>query len=272
MRKARAATRQLRLSASRTRASLSRRSCDIRTVMTASHFFPRFAFFGFSTLSIASAIVACSSTSSTPSQSVTPDAATFDAAVADSGYTSTDGSVEAKVVVADLSADFSIAANPNGRWTYGYLPYTATLGNGDSGTLTVFPAVLNNHGWYDPSNAVLDAPAVWRNDTDAGMIFTDPGEVALHPGSANEYAVSRWTAPSAGTYSISLQFKAGDQGDTNGFLLRNGVAIVTEDSTSTNAVHELDVTLAEGDILDVVVGSKGDFYYDTTPVHFTIRK
>ena len=50
-----------------------------------------------------------------------------------------------------------------------------------------------------------------------------------------------------------------------------GVALVTEDSTSTDAAHELDVMLNAGEHLDVAVGSKGDFHNDSTPVHFTIR-
>lgn len=175
-------------------------------------------------------------------------------------------------VHADLAADYSAASNPNGAWTYGYLvadPLTS-----DAGALVVFPDVSTSPPeyprWYDASNVNLDAPCAWRNDSTAVYIFTAPGELALHPGQNGEYTVARWTAPAAGTYSVLLQFKTGDIGDTNGLLLHDGDVLVNEDSTATETVHNLDVTLAAGDHLDVAVGSKGSFLYDTTPVHFTI--
>lgn len=72
----------------------------------------------------------------------------------------------------------------------------------------------------------------------------------------------------ADLYAISIQLEAGDTGDTKGLLLHDGVAIVTEDSTSTDAVHDLDVTLATGDHLDAAVGAKGNFLFGSPPVHF----
>ena len=68
-----------------------------------------------------------------------------------------------------------------------------------------------------------------------------------------------------------VKFKEGDTGDTNGLLLHNGVVLVNETSTSTNAVHEIVVTAAAGDKLDVAVGNKGDFTFDSTPVIFSIK-
>ena len=177
------------------------------------------------------------------------------------------------VVNADIASDFALMANPNGAWTYGYVPRDPT--SADAGAFVVFREVANvstgEASWHDPTNSVLGAPAAWRNDTGATSNGVATGEFALHPGQAGEYAIARWTAPAAGTYAVSVQFKAGDTGDTNGLLLRNGVALVTEDTTSTDAVHDLDVTLAAGDHLDVAVGSKGNFDYDSTPVHLSIR-
>lgn len=176
-------------------------------------------------------------------------------------------------VHADVAADFSKTSNPNGAWTYGYSLGDPTAK--DAGALVVFSDVATNPPeyprWYDATNVVLDAPSVWRNDSNADRYGVASGEVAMHPGNAGEFAVIRWTAPVAGTYSVMVQFKTGDTGDTNGLLLHDGVALVTEDSTSTDAVHELDVTLAAGDHLDVAVGPKGSYLSDTTPVHFTIQ-
>lgn len=45
------------------------------------------------------------------------------------------------------------------------------------------------------------------------------------------------------------------------------VVLVSEESTSTNTVHDRVVTMAAGDTLDVAVGH---FLDDSTPVNFTI--
>lgn len=178
---------------------------------------------------------------------------------------------DAAVVSADLALDFSNTANPNGEWTFGY---TMASPEGDAGALIPFTTPKESMGvhlWFDPTHVSLDAPSVFHNASTGPVNGVAPGEVALHPGSVQEYAVARWTAPSAGKVAVKVQFKEGDQGDTNGLLLHNGVVLVNEDSTSTNVVHDVKVTLAKGDTLDVAVGNKGDFNYDSTPVIFSIH-
>jgi hypothetical protein len=180
--------------------------------------------------------------------------------------------VDAAVVVsADLALDFSKTANPNGAWTFGYTPSSP---EGDAGAIVPFTmqtASMDVHLWFDPTHVNLDAPSVFHNESTSSVNGVAPGEVGLHPGSVQEYAVARWTAPLAGTYAVKVQFKEGDTGDTNGLLLHNGVVLVNEESTSTNAVHDVTVTLAAGDTLDVAVGNKGDFTFDSTPVIFSIH-
>lgn len=246
------------------------------------HRFVRLAWFGFTSSVLSSMFVGCESDPSSPAMT-SPDAASI--ALADGATDSfsgqdaatdaiADAGKDAFVVVhADVTTDFSTIANPNGAWTYGYSLGDPTAA--DAGAIVVFGAVSNATpdipAWYDPANVVLGAPGAWRNDSTATINGVVPGEFAMHPGNAGEYAIVRWTALAAGAYAVTLQFKAGDSGDTNGLLLHNGVALVTEDSTSTDAVHELEVTLAAGDHLDVAVGNKGDFRFDSTPVHLTIR-
>ncbi|MBX3193379.1 MAG: hypothetical protein KF819_40730 [Labilithrix sp.] len=176
-------------------------------------------------------------------------------------------------VVADLTADFSKTANPSGVWTYGY---SLDDPRGDAGALIVFSTAsdlgTNLPYWFDPTHQVLNDPCIYKNETTE--VFADgvqPGDVALHPGAAAEYAIARFTAPAAGTYAITVQFKEGDTGDTNGLLLHNGAVVFEETSTSTNKLHELVRTLAAGDTLDVSVGNKGDFTDDSTPVVFKVR-
>lgn len=237
----------------------------------------RISSLGFLALGLVRGLLACEddTTSASPSQSGT------DAGFVPSPPSTTppaetvkDGGADANVVVvADLTRDFSKASNPNGAWTFGY---SLGLPGGDAGTLIAFSATsviaTNVTAWIDPSHQVLNDPCVYRNES--GAVFADgvqDGEVALHPGNAGEYAIARWTAPSAGKYAVRVQFKEGDTGDTNGLVLHNRAVIVTEASTSTNAVHDLDLTLAAGDTVDVAVGAKGDFLDDSTPVVFTVR-
>lgn len=203
----------------------------------------------------------------TPTPTPTADAAADARAPEDGGAPDV---VEAPVS-ADFATDFSNVANPSGAWTFGY---TAGSPEGDGGALVAFTTPKESTGyhlWIDPTHVNLDAPSAFHNASNSTINGVAPGEAGLHPGSVAEYAVARWTAPRAGTYAVKVQFKEGDQGDTNGLLLHNGVVLVNEASTSTNAVHDLTVTLAAGDKLDVAVGNKGDFLYDSTPVIFSIR-
>jgi hypothetical protein len=179
--------------------------------------------------------------------------------------------VDAAVVSADLVADFSSTANPSGPWTFGY---TLASPEGDAGALIPFTtpsSSMNVDLWIDPTHVNLNAPAIFHNGSNSAVNGVAPGEVALHPGSVQEYAIARWTAPVAGKYAVKVQFKEGDSGDTNGLFLHNGVVLVNEASTSTNAVHDITVTVAAGDTLDVAVGNKGDFNFDSTPVVLSIH-
>jgi hypothetical protein len=245
----------------------------------------RSGWIGFTSLVVVSAVVACTS-STTPSSdlpsppvkdagSVSVDAATDSIADVGTGVdaASTDAAPEADsavVVRADVAKDFGTKTNPNGAWTYGYFTGAPTAG-APVPFSTVSNATPDIPAWYDPTHVALGAPAAWRNDSTASSNGIAPGEFALHPGQSGEYAIARWTAPAAGDYSVTVQFGAGDTGDTDGILLHNGVAVATDPSTSTGTVHTLKVSMAAGDHLDAAVGPKGDFLYDSTPVRLTIE-
>lgn len=251
----------------------------IDLVMLATTRLVRLSFLGLAALGFVRGLAACEDDSS----SASPVAGGTDAGFVPSPTSTppgpvTDGGTEAAadanlVTVADLTSDFSKTANPNGAWTFGY---SLGVPGGDAGAFIAFSATsviaTNVTAWIDPTHQVLNDPCVYRNES--GAVFADgvkDGEVALHPGNAGEYAIARWTAPSAGAYAVRVQFKEGDTGDTDGLVLHNGVVVATEASTSTNAVHELALTLAAGDRVDVAVGAKGDFLDDSTPVVFTVR-
>lgn len=253
--------------------------------MVAKARFARIASLGCAVFAVIGAVVACED-STTPvaiapdldsgiGLAPSPDASALDGAVAPVSDASAEASADADaspVLVADLAADYSKTSNPSGAWTYGYVRGAP---GADAGELVVFSTATEGGSgvtaWLDPTNAVLNAPSIFLNDSSASINGVAPGEAALHPGQAGEYAIARWTAPAAGTYSVEVQFKEGDIGDTNGLLVHNGAVLVTEDSTATNALHTLSVVMSAGDTLDVAVGNKGDFLYDTTPVIFKIR-
>lgn len=182
------------------------------------------------------------------------------------------GVFDAGSVNASLASDFSATSNPNGAWSYGY-----SLGapGSDAATWIVYPTTQSQSDvdcWYDANNVALGAPAACYNGsqstTSTGVA---PSEAALHPGQNGEYSIARWTAPAAGAYVVHVQFKAGDQGETDGMLVHNGAVLWSVAATSTNPTDDRTVTMAAGDTLDVAVGSDGSFLYDTTPTIFMIH-
>lgn len=107
--------------------------------------------------------------------------------------------------------DFSIArGNPNGVWTYGwmttdFIKFTPYDGKRED--------VLTNRMWYRTSPASGDfTPCVWLNRTSSTLYGAAPGQLVLHPSSATEASVVRWTAPAPGFYRIRGEFFPGDSG------------------------------------------------------------
>ena len=97
-----------------------------------------------------------------------------------------------------------------------------------------------------------------------------PGQLAENPGPDGQKAVVRWTAPSAGRYSITATFSglssAGDSVDVH--VLLNGASIF--DSTVIGSPSPTSYSgtqnIAAGDTVDFVVGigSHVHNYEDTT--------
>jgi len=94
--------------------------------------------------------------------------------------------------------------------------------------------------------------------SDPGILWA-PGLIGLHPGPGGHYSVVRWTAPSAGEYSLSVIFtemlpavKADVQVLHNGKPLYIGYINLNGFSGSTSWLKSLSVQ--DGDIIDFVVG------------------
>lgn len=167
----------------------------------------------------------------------------------------------AQATVYDAVADFQVLSNPGAVWSYGYAPQ-----GGANYALTLF----DSHGasnWYMAAYNVLGTPAAWKSSAT---------QLALHPGPSGggDFAVLRFTAPSAGNYSISGQFFAGDIGAMSGAIVRSGnQASPLQYFASTNDQSVFSVPtlqLTAGETLDFVVGNNGSFYYGTTPLTVSI--
>lgn len=108
----------------------------------------------------------------------------------------------------DAVQDFSDTANPNGAWSYGYaaklegafLPFTT---NFTSGTTVGW----NNNGSYPnyAGIAIDNTPYMLLN---SDTIVIPVGALAL--GIQQNAILLRWTAPAAGTYSITGSFQGID--------------------------------------------------------------
>ncbi len=174
----------------------------------------------------------------------------------------------------DLAADFSIASNPNGVWSYGYEP-------DGGGTFTPFLLTdtfssSDAYGWHILANGYGGIPAVWKN-TDASWNFP-AGSVMLHPYQYSQaWSVARWTAPTAGTISISGMFGAGDtSGSMSYYIILNNnfiTPLLSDWSDSSDKSFSFtNVSVSLGETLDFIVGpGAGGFLYGTTPLQATIE-
>ena len=183
------------------------------------------------------------------------------------------------IPTADLAGDFSSIDNPNGVWRYGW---SMTLGS----SLILSSSSRTRDGvdqW--PGDLAADGnPAEYHNGTSnvilvGGGARFEPGQFGLHPGPGGEYAVVRYTAPSAGTVSISAAFSGQDTTGTSSdvHVLLNGIslldAFVEGNGARSLVPFDRTLTLKNGDTLDFAVGfgSNGTFFGDSTALAALIQ-
>lgn len=174
----------------------------------------------------------------------------------------------------DANADFTPASagNPNGVWSYGY---TTTLG----GTFIPFGEFINDGTlltWR--TNIGLGTPAWFKNLSGVNQVNNSlaPGQTALHGGPNGEFAVLRFTAPSAGIYNYDLEYFPGDSGNTDIYLLQSSNAadpLFSDLITTGPGSFSFDgLSLSQNETLDLVVGNANDgFTFDTTPVNLQVE-
>lgn len=185
----------------------------------------------------------------------------------------------------DVVADFSIASNPNGPWTYG----TGTPGG------TVTPFAFSDRGtivaagtplpaWSSPGSP-FNVPAVYVNDTGGvlsdGAVTWSQNTLYLHPGqSAAEAVAVRFTAPSAGFYTYFVRaFPADNNTAGVGFSAFLNATVLEAHSVMTpnnnpSASSFGAITLAAGDTMTFFIDPDADFYSDTVGLQarFALRE
>ena len=176
----------------------------------------------------------------------------------------------------DPAADFSLAGNPNGPWSYGY---SQTLG----GPL-ILHTTSGSDGGLDFWNTDISIGLPWvaRNTTAtpinwAGTTVFAPGALSIHPGPNGQVAIVRFTVPATGQYSVNGVFFGQDHvgpTTTDVHLLLNGTSIfdgVVADF-GTSQPFNTTLALAAGSHLDFAVGfgSNQTYLYDSTGLAATI--
>jgi hypothetical protein len=134
----------------------------------------------------------------------------------------------------DAAADFSIASNPNGVWSYGWSTSRGSTFNLLPQPRPAFDGVSDV--WTGSGICCDIAPSVFHNgsnsvDTRASCCAPWPvGGLGFHPGIDGENSIVRWTAPSTGVFKIKATFSGLDYGGqigttTDVAVLHNGVQL-----------------------------------------------
>jgi hypothetical protein len=176
----------------------------------------------------------------------------------------------------DAVTGFSASNNPNGVWSYGYLPIEqvqnpsafkpyAFQGTGPNGLRI----------WRTGANEA--DPNVTYNPTDkpiqSGGITWSPGQLAVHPGPYGQFSVIRWTAPNSGRYSLKAAFTGIDSKPTSSsaFVYKNGEKLYGEDVLDYQRPHRasFDIDVVKGDTINLMVNWGGNHEYSSDSTAIT---
>lgn len=179
----------------------------------------------------------------------------------------------------DARLDFSGESNPTGPWCYG----TRATALGDDFSLLANSFVQPEgptvfQGWRDNLNVSLGTPVVLSNTGSeayvSGSLTVPVNALVMHPGPVGfgtngfrEFAVVRWIAPLSGFINVAGAFSGVDSnGDRDVYVTLNGQGIFSGfcDGGEVTPFSLNAVSVAEGDVLDFVVGNRGDFLFDST--------
>ena len=172
----------------------------------------------------------------------------------------------------DVGADFSLS-NPSGAFTYGFK--TSTLGAFTAYTLTGSSGSLEFH----TANVGGDnTPGVYHNGGAAftgGSVTYLAGETGFHPGPNGEISVIRFTAPTAGEYTLASRFYGIDNVGTTtnvnvvlpGYAVTFNVGAITGTRAPSERTFDAVLNLLAGDFVDFQVDrANGNYAFDSTAI------
>ena len=176
----------------------------------------------------------------------------------------------------DAVADFSTNANPNGVWSYGWA-------NEQGGTFqllaTPWTSGSGDAGWWsglsEPDSMLIDKDYSGSALSDGSVVFDSD---TLHMDPEENTAVTRFTVPSNGVYSVSGLFRLQDTGTHAHYLaiLLNGSTNVFNVFTSggifgSEYPFSFAANLTQGETVDFTAScTNGDYYNLSTGLKATI--
>lgn len=195
----------------------------------------------------------------------------------------------------DLAANEKPDGNPNEsinpnptvpQWSYGQRNIVATSG------LDLFSGAPSHYnsfagggpddafeGWVSGSGLGVNTgtvPLTYNYGFGPNISF-NPDEMMVFPGgSGGPYPVVRWTAPAAGRYDLLAVWQDSDFHGGNGItahIVVNGGQVYGQDIDNVHGSSTVQsLNLKAGDLVDFLIGTRGDYSFDVTKFNVAIVK
>lgn len=162
----------------------------------------------------------------------------------------------------NATTDYSLASNPNGVWSYGYMSPDLNINTFSLYTTTASSFWLQ---WYTPGISGDSTPAIAYNSQPTVQYGVAPGQLTLHPGPAYQASVLRFTAPIDGTYNFVGQFFAGHTGIMSVAVRKVSTMLW---SASDAGSFNLTQTITAGTVMDFMV--YGGYGAGNTPIALVV--
>ena len=181
----------------------------------------------------------------------------------------------------DLAADFSASQNPNGTWSFGWMPQDSSVFNLYPTPFAAYGLSLNEWRGSFPDDNGTAPPDVVKNPTGAPITVSDttwlPHQVTFHPGQNGERSVIRWISPVAGTARLAAAFEGRSGFVTSGIeIYQNTVLLFSGAVIGTGATSQIsfatNFACQVGDTIDFRVDyGNGNWASDTTQIGVVIK-
>ncbi|MBI4578537.1 MAG: PEP-CTERM sorting domain-containing protein [Planctomycetes bacterium] len=180
----------------------------------------------------------------------------------------------------DLAADFSALQNPNGAWSFGWMPSGNTTFTPYTTSFAAFGLNLNEWRGPFPDYNGSAPPDVMFNPTGNPITVETttwlPNRVTFHPGEHGERSVIRWTSPLAGPGGLTAAFEGrSHEVTTRVEIYHNGGLLFASSIFGAGSASRKSfagpLMLQPGDTIDFRVDyGNGNWHYDTTQIDVVI--